>query len=85
MSRASNEVFESQCTFYNNRVDIKTNKTQSHRNDAPISNDYEQGLRILARIIARLHMEKALNKKERTDSAEEDTHDNSKPVSFGIE
>ena len=67
-------------------MDIKTDKAQSHQIDALISNDYEQvGLRILTRIIARLHMEKALNKKERTDSAEEDKRDNFKPVSLGTE
>lgn len=64
-------------------MDIKADEAQSHQTDAPMSSDYEQvGLRVLARIIARLHMEKALNKKESADGAEEDKHDNPKPVCF---
>ena len=56
-----------------NEMGDKVNKAQKQQAGAPTSSDYQQaGLKVLARLIARLHMEKTLNKKDSNEGAEKD-------------
>ncbi len=59
------DKYKTICTFYNIRIMNKQiGKAQLLQGDVITSGDYEQGLRVLAKLIARLHLKKTSHKKE---------------------
>jgi hypothetical protein len=62
-------------------MDNQVSKIPNPQSDITSSRDYERGLKVLGRIIARRHMRIQLNKIKRDDDENTNKHDNNNSTS----